>query len=156
MGKRLHHERANETHIEELLPQLRPGDTAEVLAADGDLVRGCYNALFLSDDPIAMRDKKGDLVAVYGVAPLSILYGQQGAPWLMGTSRMRVNALSVYHDMKLYLAFLSEHYERLFNYVDVRNEESVRWLASLGFTVGDPEPRGPRRMPFHPFWMDFS
>lgn len=156
MGKRLHHERATEAHIVELLPQIRRQDNAEVIASDGNLVRGCCNALYLSDDPIAMRDKQGGLIAVYGAAPLSLLGGREAAPWLLGTERMRVNALSVYHDMRLYLDFLSEHYDRLFNYVDVRNEESVKWLASLGFSIGDPEPRGPYRMPFHPFWMDFD
>lgn len=154
MGKRLIHHAAVVADIVELIPQLRPGDRNEVLAADGDIVRGCVNALDLSDQPIAMRDHEGGLIAVYGVASQSLLGEGQAAPWLLGTERMRVNALSVYHDMKLYVRWLGEHYTRLFNYVDARNVESIGWLAGLGFTIGGPEPRGPYKLPFHPFWMD--
>lgn len=156
VAKRLRHERATEAHIEELLPQIRAGDSAEVIAADGNLVRGCYNALHLTDDPIAMRDSEGGLIAVYGAAPMSLMGGAQAAPWLLGTGRMRVNAIGVFHDMKQYLAWLSDHYSRLLNYVDARNVESVAWLARLGFTIGEPELRGPYQMPFHPFYMDFN
>lgn len=157
MGKRLRHEAATEAHIEELIPQMRAGDIDEVVAADGDLVRGSHNALHLSDPRAtgAMRDHQGGLIAVYGTAPMALLGSREGAPWLLGTSRMRVNAMSVYHDMTLYVAFLREHYDRLFNYVDVRNTESVGWLKSLGFTIGEPEVRGAASLPFHPFYMDF-
>lgn len=158
MDKRLRHEQAGEAHIEELIPQMRPGDRDEVLAADGDLEAGCYNAIHLSDPRTlgAMRDDQGGLVAVYGAAPASLLTSEQAAPWLLGTARMRVNAFSVYYDMKLYLRFLSEHYRRLFNYVDARNEESVGWLSRLGFRIDDPETRGPHGLLFHPFYMDFD
>jgi hypothetical protein len=158
VGKRLWHGRPDEGTIDELIPLLRAGDRDEVLAADGDLERGCFSALHLSDFKTlgVMRDKRGELVAVYGAAPVSLLASDQAAPWLLGTELMRVNGFSVFHDMKLYLAFLSEHYQRLFNYVDARNVESVGWLSRLGFTIGDPEPRGPHKLPFHPFYMDFS
>lgn len=158
MANRLWHERAHVGHIEELIPQLRPGDRAEVIAADGDLERGCLNALHLSN-PItagAMRDSEGELIAVYGAAPISLLAGSQAAPWMLGTPRMRTNAMAVFHDMKRYVVFLSEHYTRLFNYVDVRNVESAGWLSRLGFVMGEPEPHGPLGLPFLPFHMDFD
>lgn len=156
VGKRLHHERATEAHIAELLPQLRPADNAEVIAATGNLVEGCYNALCLSFDPIAMRDAKGGLIAVYGVAPSGMLSRDTAAPWLLGTERMRVNAILARHDILLYIEFLREHYDRLFNYVDARNEESVRWLEGVGFAIGEPVPRGPYGLLFHPFGMELT
>lgn len=158
VAKRLRHEQATEAHIWELLPQLRPGDNAEVIAADGNLIRGCLNALMLSDPRTcgAMRAKDGGLIAVYGAAPASLLTDTQAAPWLLGTWRMHSNPVSVFHDMKLFVEFLREHYQRLFNYVDARNVESIGWLSRLGFTIGEPEPRGPYQMPFHPFYMDFD
>lgn len=158
VANRLWHERAHEGHIAELIPQLRPGDREEVIAADGDLERGCLNALHLSDPSAtgAMRDREGGLIAVYGAAPLSVLAGSQAAPWMLGTPRMRTNAMAVFHDMKRYVEFLREHYSRLFNYVDARNVESAGWLSRLGFTMGEPEPRGPLGLPFLPFHMDFN
>lgn len=153
--KKLHHEPATEGHIDELLPQLRSADSAEIIAACGNLVEGCFSALAMSDDPIAMRDTEGGLIVVYGVAPTMLLSGQ-AAPWLLGTERMRANAKGVIHDIRLYLQFLSEHYSRLFNYVDARNAESIRWLAGLGFAIGEPVPQGPFKMAFRPFEMDLT
>lgn len=156
MAKRLVHLKASEDDIFELVPQMRKGDIDEVLAGDGDLVRGCLNSLYLTPEAIAMRDHEGALIAVYGATPTSMIGSTQAAPWLLGTERMRDNQIAVFHDMKLYLAHLSEHYQRLFNYVDARNVESVGWLARLGFTTEDPVPQGPNRLPFHPFWMDLG
>lgn len=55
---------------------------------------------------------------------------------------------SWYKTCKNYLPYFLLQYPRLFNYIDAKYEESLRWIKHLGFTVGAPEPYGKMGAPF--------
>ena len=46
-----------------------------------------------------------------------------------------------------------QEFPYMFNYVDVRHKEAIRWLKWLGFTLNEPTPYGPFGLPFHKFHM---
>lgn len=138
--------------MEELFVQLRPRDYDEVEAATGDVIGTLLLCQPMSDDPITLRDRNGELVAVYGVSPVSLM-SDTGALWLLGTPRMERNAKAVFRDAQRYIAFVRERYPRIVNYVDARNGPSIRWLRRLGFTIDPPAPYGVAGLPFHRFHM---
>jgi hypothetical protein len=131
---------------------LRPTDRAEVIAASGpDVLRTLEQSIRLSTDCWA-AEIDGELIALLGVAPVSLLSGI-GSIWLLGTPRMtRVRSLTRFARDYLRLILTTE-YPVLMNYVDARNTRSIRWLKRLGFTVHAAEPYGAAGLPFHKFEM---
>lgn len=79
-----------------------------------------------------------------------------GVPWMLATERLE--------DPKVARRFLRmcrnalmeffEDYDILMNYVDTRNEVSIRWLKYMGFHVDEnPMECGVLKKPFHKFIM---
>lgn len=136
----------------ELAGGLRYLDQQELIATAGDDIWGTLErSLDVSDDPVSVKTDYGALIAVFGVSPASLL-SDTAAPWLLGTDLMTTYAKRILHHARRYVAFASERYPLLVNYVDARNEPSLRWLKRVGFTVDDqPVPYGVSGLPFHKF-----
>lgn len=154
MDKKLDHNAATLDDMLALIANIRPADRDEAEASEGSLELALYNAFMRTPYPTALS-YRGDLIAIYGAAPMTFL-STQGALWLMGTPLMRRYAGKVFHDAKLFVAHAREHYPVLVNYVDARNTESIRWLAALGFTIDPPQPFGVKQLPFHRFHMGLN
>lgn len=95
----------------------------------------------------------GEPVAMFGVTPYSILHSM-GTPWLVGSTaldRLSVQKALLVHSRR-HVRSWRERYDLLFNTVDDRNEAAKRWLRWLGFTLLDPQPHGPDRVMFRPFF----
>jgi RimJ/RimL family protein N-acetyltransferase len=148
----LFYEPAGVEHLEELLLEMRQLDWQEVEAASGDVAVALDQSLKVSYNPVAVRLADGGLVALFGVAPLTIT-SDTAAIWLLGTDRMRAFPRDVIADTVRYVGMIRERYPRLVNYVDVRNRPSIRWLRHVGFTLDPPAPFGVAGMLFHRFHM---
>lgn len=148
----LRFEAAHVDLVDELMADLRPLDKQEVEAASGDLRTSLVNAVRLSNDPVAARLQTGELVAVFGVAALTLV-SRRGSPWLLGTTLMAKHPREVLATAHRYIAFVREHYPQLVNYVDARNRPSIRWLRSVGFEIEPAAPFGVQGLPFHRFSM---
>ena len=144
------------THCDlfELSVGLRPLDRDELVATvRGDVLSTLELSCKVSDDPVAVKAPDGQLIAVFGIAPTSLM-SDTAAPWLLGTHLMTSYAQPILFYARRYIAFVRERYPRLMNYVDARNEPSIRWLKSVGFTVdAQPVPYGVSGLPFHRFHM---
>lgn len=138
----------------ELAIGLRPLDHDELVATAGsDVLKVLDRSRQVSDDPVAVKSPAGELIAVFGIAPATLL-SDTAAPWLLGTHLMTPYAKRILFHARRYITFVRERYPRLENYVDARNEPSLRWLKSVGFTVDDqPVPYGVARLPFYRFHM---
>lgn len=140
----------------ELADGLRPLDYDEIVATAGYDVWGTLErSLDLSDDPVSVKAPNGALIAVFGLAPASLL-GDTAAPWLLGTGLMTTYAKEILHHARRYIAFARERYPFLVNYVDARNEPSIRWLERIGFKIDPPAPYGVAGLPFHRFHLGFD
>lgn len=95
----------------------------------------------------------GEPVAVFGVAPVSLISGI-GTPWLLGTERVFAFPGVLIREGRRYLQAMRNVYPSLANHVDARNVKSIRWLKHLGFTIGEPEPYGVAGLPFYPFHLE--
>jgi hypothetical protein len=136
-----------------LARDLRPADRAEVIAASGpDVLRTVRAAVHLSTDAW-VAEKNGELIALFGIAPVSLM-GGIGSIWFLGTPVVDQLGRSLTRFAREYLRLvLATEYTVLMNYVDARNAKSVRWLQRLGFTLHAAEPYGVAGLPFHKFEM---
>ena len=144
---------AHTDHIFWLAENMRQADVDEVAAEGG---RGPYAALrdSLNASAAAWTGLVNDEpVCVFGVSPTDIL-GGTGSPWLLGTDKVERYAVTFLRLNKKYVAKMLELFPHLVNYVDVRNETSIRWLRWLGFKLDSaPVPYGMFGMPFFRFEM---
>ena len=138
--------------VELLHANLRPSDLAECLAyGDADVFEGirssaarsvlCWSGFI-----------DGDLAAIIGCSPLSMM-GGVGSPWMLGTPVLDRNSRILVRRTPQYIAAMLHAFPHLVNFVHAKNTSSVRWLRRLGFTLHAPAPYGALGEPFHRFEM---
>lgn len=94
------------------------------------------------------RDKRP--VVIFGIFPISVL-GNEASVWMLSTDElMLIKRRFVRHSRKIIEHMLS-FYPILYNYVDVRNKESVKWLRWCGAKMETAMPYGVDQLPFHRF-----
>ena len=91
----------------------------------------------------------GEPAAIFGAAPSS--EEDSGIAWLLGTDAIDAHTRAFWLASREGLALLFTWFARLFNYVDARNQTSLRWLKRLGAEVAAPVPFGVEAQPFHYF-----
>ena len=94
----------------------------------------------------------GELAAILGVAPLSVM-GGIGSPWMLGTDVLTRNSRVLVRTTPEYIGRMLVAFPHLLNFVHAENTTSVRWLRRLGFTLHPAAPFGERGAPFHKFEM---
>lgn len=132
---------------------LRACDAQELRAMHGndlDLLEALQTAVSASEEAYVAITAYGEPIAVFGLAPVSLL-GGQACPWMLGTDTVDLYARSVVQLSRAHVARWSQRYDQLFNYVDARNLRSIAWLRRTGFSVFEPEPRGLNGELFHRF-----
>lgn len=139
-----------------LAEDLRPQDAAEIKAMHGagaDLEQAIRAAITRSRYAWTAL-WKGEVVMVGGVASIgSLLGGNKGSPWLLGSTQMFRRPGALTRTGRRYVAFMHTVYPDLENFIDVRNQTSIAWLQRLGFTVHTEYaiPMGPDRALFYRF-----
>lgn len=137
-----------------LAPKIRQSDRNEVLASHGlsDMERILNNARSFSHEAYAWIID-GEPIAAFGVAPGSYLQSF-GIPWMLGTEEIcGSNAINFLRNSKIIINYWLSRWDYLENYVDARNEISLRYLKFLGFVIDEPIPFGVQKLPFHRFYM---
>jgi hypothetical protein len=131
---------------------------ANIRAADGDELRALYQ---LEPDQVLSQSFQvsrlawtgrinGVPVCMFGVAKADDLPGNVGRPWLIGTEELERHSMAFLRRCGGYVGLMSICFDRLENYVDLRNRVAVQWLTWLGFRFDEPVP-GER---FVRFWRD--
>lgn len=141
--------------IEHIANNLRPSDRQELFAMrgeDADLYEILISAVRRSTWCVCAFAEDGEPVAVFGLAPVSMI-GGIGSPWLLGTDRVREFSGALIRYGHKYITAMTAQYPELINYVDARNTASIRWLKRLGFTIHEAAPIGHQGLPFHKFTM---
>lgn len=128
---------ARPEHIRTIARRMREGDRREVEAASGK-TPGQALVFSLRKSSLAWTwtiDGRPEMM--FGVGDLNILAGV-GAPWLLGTDVVLNHQMEFLRSSIEWRNQLLRRYSVLRNFVDVRNEVSVRWLRWLGFSLSDP------------------
>lgn len=96
----------------------------------------------------------GELAAIFGMG--GGVLSDTGAPWLFTTQVVEQFPLMF---VRVALAMVDEMLQiknRLENYVSADYPQACRFLASIGFTLGEAEPFGPKGAPFCKFTMSVT
>ena len=131
---------ATEADARELAPLLRAPDRAEVLALGFEPIDGLLQSLRTSREAWTARSPEG-IVCMAGVSPLSLI-GHTGVPWLLGSDLVANHRRAFMVETRRTIARWLTMFDVLRNVVDARYDAAIRWLAWLGFEIGDPLPMG--------------
>lgn len=131
---------------------LREADRQEIAATrpNADPADVIANAVLRSSHTWVAAN--GSPIAIFGVAPVSLL-GSIGSPWLLATDEAFKHPRTLVVAGRRYISTMRALYSKLFNYVDARNDKSIRWLRRIGFTVLPAVPYGVEGELFHRFEM---
>lgn len=137
--------------IDYIAANLREGDRQEVEAVRGpDVADALARAVLRSSHCWTAVGEDGTPIALFGVVPVSLLSGR-ASPWLLATEQAHEHPRSLVTEGRRYLSIMRAIYPNLYNYVDARNDKSIRWLRRLGFTLQPARPYGVAGLPFHKF-----
>lgn len=140
---------ATDSHALDLAQRLRLDDLREIWAA-GRVTphRALLRALRVKGEAWAgLAD--GRIVCMFGVTDAGgSTLARQGVPWLLGSTDLPDHATAFLRRNGAFIARSRREYRLLFNYVDCRNVNAIRWLRWLGFAIMSPEPHGPFGLPF--------
>lgn len=137
---------------EEVGRNLRLSDYNELRAATGkNPMDVCIQAVVQSPGRCySWHVVGGGPICLWGVAPAPI--EGVGVPWMFGTADMRHFPREVVTFGKPYTKKWNEMYPLLVNFVDVRNETSIRWIRALGYSfIKLHKEYGFAKIPFYEF-----
>jgi hypothetical protein len=135
-----------------LAPVMRAADRLEAEAATGDSPLNALRMSLARSTEAWAGTADGDIVCLFGVAPLCLL-GGEACPWLLGSDLVERHAMAFARRNRPMVRRWSAQFPVLRNYVDARHTVAIRWLRWMGFTLQPPVPYGPAQLPFHPFEM---
>jgi len=132
-----------------IIPRLRQADIDEIRAMTGISAKIAVSHSIACADPGWAAEADGRTEAVFGAGPVN---AELGRPWLVGTDEVAKHPVTFYRLSRGIVDGMKTRYEQLENWVDARNELSIRWLRWLGFHIDDAEPVGVNGEMFHRFW----
>ncbi len=130
-----------------LAPFLRPIDAEECLNGSHSPLEALEIGINTSDKCWTVVDPDGTILAVFGVKTV-----QEGfaSAWLLTREeffKYRRRFVKESHD---FIKEMKAVQPTLFNYIDIRNTKSLKWLQSLGFTATHLEPEyGLNKLPYY-------
>ena len=131
--KELHQE-----NIEELINNLREVDKMEVKAMGYDRLREAIDiSLNYAYISFVAKGEDNATLCIFGLS--SLVHREYGrAVWFLGTEEMDKYQREFVHYAKIIINEMLKEHERLYNYVSVRNDKSIRWLKRLGASFSEP------------------
>jgi len=133
----------------QLAPQLRAADAAECQANGRTPEQALERALRLSALSRAIVTPSGDIIALFGFAPID---PETAAPWLLGSDALVTTHRRWFvRNTQLIVRHGDHLWRRFYNLVDARNTKHIRWLSWAGFQLLPAVPNGVDALPFHPF-----
>lgn len=156
-------EPADYDSVKDLFALIRESDAREVMASAGQTPEEAITlSMALSTDSWVLLEN-GAPVCVFGVAPVVGKPGV-GSPWMMASHRFAASKAPprirrritrvILAESKKYIGKMLDQFFLLENYVDARNDASIRWLKWCGFKLDPAVPYGIAQLPFHNFYME--
>ena len=144
---------ATPEHALQIAITLRDSDAEELRAASGRApLEVLLESLKVTDADVWSLMVEGHPVAIGGLTPSPSLPGW-AVVWVVGSDWIDEKPKTFTRVMRERLGWALANHTGLYNWVDERNESSVRWLDMMGFNVGSPAPHGKNDMPFRYFWI---
>lgn len=94
----------------------------------------------------------GSPIGVFGISPVTIL-GNRASVWFLATNGLEKIQRRFIKNSRYFIKMMLDFYPYLYNWVDDRNKDSIRWLRMCGATVEEPKPYGKEQLPFRYFYF---
>ena len=123
----------------DLSEELRQSDLDEIKASTGeDPATAVVASVMVSDHAWMVLDDE-DPIAVFGCAPTDD--PSAALVWMVGSDRMDEpeNALGILRLSRRYKDAMHRTYPVLYNWIDARNEKSLKWLDWCGYEILDAD-----------------
>lgn len=91
-------------------------------------------------------------IGIFGISPRSFI-GAKASVWFLATDDLDKIGRRFAKHSRHFIDMMLGYYPYLFNFVDDRNEKSIKWLKMCGATIEDPKPYGPDNTPFRFFYF---
>jgi len=130
--------RALEDDAGMIAPLLRSADLREIVRMGEGAPEGVLRRCIARSDMAGVFFDGDRPLCVFGI--VSCL--DVGHPWLVGTGDLDRVPRAFLHETRRWVAEWRGQYRLLTNRVDAQYEQAIRWLAWLGFSIGEPEPCG--------------
>lgn len=146
-------EKPSEESIRYIADNMRQADINEVWASTNqtplDAIRtgldlpGFSTVVWIDDEPCV----------IFGLVIQDVLTGT-GVPWLLGANSILKHKSQLLKQSPAVIEKMLNICPKLYNYVHLKNEVSIRWLEWLGFSFDDPEPFGIENELFCKFYLE--
>ena len=136
---------------EQLAGLMRKSDIDEIWASNHltpieALKQGIDNSTF------CLTVENGRPIAMFGIACDQII-SRKAVVWLLASDDLVKIQKRFLRYSKTFIYIMLDRYPYLENYVDVRNEKSIKWLKLCGATIEKPEPYGADQKMFSHFYF---
>lgn len=151
----LYHKEQHEKDIEDLSKHLRKQDKEELKALGyNNLKEVCERTLDVSDISFIVKTENNEPLCIFGVSIHETEYGRP--VWLLGNEKLRRYKKEFLINSVVVIRQWVNQYGKLYNYIDCRNEKSIRWLKWLGANFSKPFPLGVNKEMFMLFTISRS
>lgn len=130
---------ANEDDCADMAEHIRKRDKRELMSAHGhdDIEKIMLESIKLSEFAYAARDEEGRLICMFGFALVPPFEKNAATAWFISAKAIRFHTREFIRKCRE-LYPLAENYDVIFNWVDSRYTEALRWVEWLGFVrTGD-------------------
>lgn len=143
-------EAPEEWMVQHIADNMRDQDRVEIERSSGrDYKKVLFSSVEGSDEVhVVLVD--GEPFGVFGIYT-SCSLSMEGAIWYIGTDRIHDVYRQFLKASKRYVVERMKTFNVLYNYVDVDNTVSYRWLKWLGFEFEEPAPYGAQQKLFRRF-----
>jgi len=133
--------------VEILKMRLRFEDIAEVWASHHHTPEQALQLSFEKSVPCLTIDNNGVPVGMFGITPETLM-GSKAIVWLLASDDIDKIKIRFLRNCKIFINLMLNQYPYLYNFVDERNTESIKWLKYLGAKFQGPVTFGVEQMPF--------
>lgn len=95
-------------------------------------------------------ESNNEIICMLGVNPRNLL-DNEAMIWMVVSTSFKKIGIPFLWKSKDFVNIFLQSYQRLYNYVDTRHSESLRWLKFIGAKIDAPKPYGLDGLPFHYF-----
>ena len=138
---------SNIDDVEYLSTRLRQSDIDEVWASHNHTPHEALK-ISLERSTLCLTIVDNNIpIAMFGINPDFIL-SDKAVIWFLSSDGIYKIKKRFLRNCKIFINMMLDQYEILYNFVDARNTDSIKWLKSLGADISAPFVFGSERMKF--------
>lgn len=142
-----------DSDIERMKAHIRKSDIDEIRATNEWSPEHALRYGLTNSEPCFTIVHQGKPVGMFGVtpAPKEVQDLKAGVVWLIATDGLKAMWLTFCRLSPKFISLMLEKYEVMYNFVDARNIDTIRWLNWCGAKFDEPKPYGIDGLPFRFF-----